>query len=343
MGLGDITETAVKSAIAEYDAIGVKAFRSKYGVGPASNYVLVHDDNKYDAGAIACAAHGSLAGSPPLRPAEFISGDAGVVLRLRQLGFRVFPIQPPAWVRDEVILACDLVAENGWKYMDANDARVLELSALLQRLPFHAIELRGDKFRNPNGVALITSGIATHHPEYANAPTHVGALFKVVLREFLDEPDRMHAVADAIRQAIANETLVEQLAVPFEGEDAGAVEGRLLQRQHFIRERDRTLRRKKIAEFSNRHGSVWCEVCRFDFELVYGPRGHGTCHHYMEVHHVLPLHVSGQTKTALRDLILLCANCHRMVHLSVPWLTPEGLRKIVAENQTRDHSIPGDI
>jgi 5-methylcytosine-specific restriction protein A len=67
-------------------------------------------------------------------------------------------------------------------------------------------------------------------------------------------------------------------------------------------------------------------VCAFDFEAAYGGRGR----EYIEVHHTLPLHASGETKTKLSDLVLLCANCHRMVHRSAPWLTPDALRALLA-------------
>ncbi|MFF2390980.1 HNH endonuclease [Nocardia sp. NPDC058114] len=67
------------------------------------------------------------------------------------------------------------------------------------------------------------------------------------------------------------------------------------------------------------------KICEFDFETVYGERG--SC--YTECHHVTPLHVSGATETRTSDLILLCANCHRMIHRKSPWLTPDQLRALV--------------
>lgn len=45
------------------------------------------------------------------------------------------------------------------------------------------------------------------------------------------------------------------------------------------------------------------EVCGFDFGYVYGERGEG----YIEVHHVRPLHISGETETRLDNLALLYA------------------------------------
>ena len=56
-----------------------------------------------------------------------------------------------------------------------------------------------------------------------------------------------------------------------------------------------------------------CQVCSFDFELIYGKWGK----EYAEVHHIKPL--SGlkgekQETNPKTDLAVLCANCHRMVH-----------------------------
>ncbi|MCV7223643.1 HNH endonuclease [Mycolicibacterium elephantis] len=327
MALADLTAAAVNAAIDEYDEVGRDAFLVKYGFGPAKDYFVIRDGKQYDSKAIAGAAHSYLPGGQPLHADEFSGGEATVVRQLRQLGFHVPPKRSPPWVRDEVILACDLVAQNAWQYMTAEDPRVIELSALLQRLPFHPIEVRSDTFRNPNGVARKTVDIATHHPDYTGQPTKGGAIDEEVLQEFLDDPAYMHGIAEELRRAIANDS-VEQLVTPIDEEDDEAHEGRLLQRRHFVRERDKNLRRKKIADFLKKHPRVGCEVCGFDFEAIYGERGR----EYIEVHHTLPLHASGETKTKLSDLILLCANCHRMVHRSAPWLTPDELRGLLDQS-----------
>ena len=108
-------------------------------------------------------------------------------------------------------------------------------------------------------------------------------------------------------------------------EDTGSREGRLLKHWHYARERDRALRTRKINRFFKDNGCVFCEICLFDFEKVYGPRGAM----FAECHHVVPLHTSGDTTTKLEDLILLCSNCHRMIHRKSPWLTPDELRTLV--------------
>ena len=52
-------------------------------------------------------------------------------------------------------------------------------------------------------------------------------------------------------------------------------------------------------------------------------RGRG----FIECHHVKALHTLAEAQTTrLDDLVLLCSNCHRMVHARRPWLTAGDLR-----------------
>ena len=41
------------------------------------------------------------------------------------------------------------------------------------------------------------------------------------------------------------------------------------------------------------------------------------------------LHVGGQKARNIRDLALLCSNCHRMIHTKPPWPTPAELRELI--------------
>lgn len=230
----------------------------------------------------------------------------------------------PSWVRDELILACDLVARNGWRYIPAEDSRVVELSKLLQLLPIHPKTRRSPKFRNPNGVERKTVDIMTWHPAYKGRRTNGGELTKEVLREFLDYPERMALAAESLRAGIVGGEFDDLPPGPYE-DDECAPEGRLLERRYFVRERNPRLRRKKIDSVIAERDCLECEVCGFDFERTYGKRGA----RYAECHHVVPLHSSGPTTTRLRDLVILCANCHRMIHRGRRWLSPAELREIV--------------
>jgi 5-methylcytosine-specific restriction protein A len=230
----------------------------------------------------------------------------------------------PDWAWDEIVLACDLVARNGWRWLPAEDLQVIELSQLLQKMSIHPIEVRGDKFRNPNGVGRKTADLATNHPGYPGKPTNGGRLDKEVIREFIDDFDVMHLLAESIRASVADGEPEDFPGdVGYDGESE--MEGRYLLRWHAYRERNPSLRRKKISSVLATGGSLTCEVCKFDFSEFYGDRGRG----YIECHHIEPLHVGGERARKLSELALLCSNCHRMIHTKPPWPTPEELREVI--------------
>ena len=228
------------------------------------------------------------------------------------------------WEWEEIVLACDLVAQNGWHQLDASDSRVRELSGLLQRMSMHPLEDRLPSFRNAAGVARKTYNIATVHPDYVGPPSNGNKLDKRVLDEFLDDPEQMQRYAQSLRQAAERDELgnVSQLV----GDEYESVlEGRYLLRLHRVRERKPALREKKIRSVQARGDVLACEACGFDFGQTYGDRGQG----FIECHHVEPLHQTGERATTIRDLALLCSNCHRMIHRKPPWPTPAQLRDII--------------
>jgi len=234
------------------------------------------------------------------------------------------------WEREELILACDLVAENGWRQLSVSDPRVADLSKLLQRLPLHAPSQRRPNFRNANSVARKTADIATNRPGYAGRPTKGGRPTRRVIAEFIANPAVMHGVATALRQAEAAGEFV-QLQTPVIDEHDAASEGRLLIRRHVVYERNLALRNRKLAAVRRADLPLACEACAFDFGQTYGERGNG----YIECHHILPLHMAGQSSTRLADLALLCANCHRIIHARSPWITPTQLAELIHQQRIK--------
>lgn len=89
-------------------------------------------------------------------------------------------------------------------------------------------------------------------------------------------------------------------------------------RRSFVlhRRREAKLRRKKImaSKYENR-GALVCEVpnCGFDFKARYGAIGEDFAH----VHHLTPLSESAPEGrlASLKDLAIVCANCHAMIHV----------------------------
>lgn len=80
---------------------------------------------------------------------------------------------------------------------------------------------------------------------------------------------------------------------------------------HRYRERNTKITEQKKRQFKLKNGALFCENCDFDFEKEFGFLGMD----FIEVHHIKPLHLlTEHSLTKLEDLMLLCSNCHRMIH-----------------------------
>ena len=101
-------------------------------------------------------------------------------------------------------------------------------------------------------------------------------------------------------------------------------EGKTRWRFVLHRKREAELRRAKIVEAMSA-GKLVCEVlnCGFDFEECYGPLGSG----YAQAHHKIPLKKAPPEgrKIFLKDLAVVCANCHVMIHRGGECRPLEGL------------------
>jgi 5-methylcytosine-specific restriction endonuclease McrA len=99
------------------------------------------------------------------------------------------------------------------------------------------------------------------------------------------------------------------------------------------RARDPTVR----ADAFRIHG-YRCQICTFDFGEVYGKWGE----EFAEVHHRVPLGgnaSSERTTNPETDLVVLCANCHRMAHRKEGiLLTVEELRRKINVEGVRSWS-----
>ncbi len=107
-------------------------------------------------------------------------------------------------------------------------------------------------------------------------------------------------------------------------------EGRTKLVNHVRIERSRSAALVKDAKKAHKalHGRLFCEACGFEFEGRYGKRGRD----YIEAHHRVPiskLDTTKLTKITRKDLALVCANCHRMLHRT-PWISVEELRAVLS-------------
>jgi len=54
----------------------------------------------------------------------------------------------------------------------------------------------------------------------------------------------------------------------------------------------------------------------------------------LDVHHLHPLENGGERLTALTDVAVLCANCHRLAHTTTPPVPIDSLKIMLAESPT---------
>ncbi len=163
-------------------------------------------------------------------------------------------------------------------------------------------------------------------PEYQGVGLKAGGkIEETVWNEFAQDRPRLRVVAEGIRAAATLPPL-EWTMAPDSSDLDEAAEGRVLTRLHKIRERNHDIVERKKAKVLQETGCLACEVCSFDFTDRYGDLGHG----FIECHHILPLSVLRPSqKTRLTDLALVCANCHRMLHRGLKWLSVGELQALL--------------
>ena len=111
-------------------------------------------------------------------------------------------------------------------------------------------------------------------------------------------------------------------------------EGRALFRLHRKLERDsRVAKMAKNAQL-RQHGELICAGCGFSFFKIYGTLGLG----YIEAHHTVPISKLRGRPTRLRDIALVCSNCHRMLHRSPMLLTIQELRRRIRHARSKNRS-----
>jgi 5-methylcytosine-specific restriction endonuclease McrA len=105
-------------------------------------------------------------------------------------------------------------------------------------------------------------------------------------------------------------------------------ENRRKVRMHLTRERS-----ERLARAAKERDGYVCQVCGFHFAERYGDIGRG----YAEAHHKVWLSsLTKQKKNRPQDLVTVCANCHRMLHLMDGRPSDVGkLRKMYQSHRTR--------
>jgi 5-methylcytosine-specific restriction protein A len=233
----------------------------------------------------------------------------------------------PSWNEDEIILALDLYFALEWNEMEPTCEKVITLSKLL-----NAIHLaignsgKGQNYRNPNGVSMKLQNFKALDPRYQGKGLGRGSkLDQEVFQRFQNDQPDLRKQASQIRELLSSNQMLELVKPINEDDWTGDPEGGIIYRLHKTRERSGILAQKKRSQVLAATGKLECEVCSFDFKSTYGDLGNEFC----EVHHRTPLsQLSGETKTQLEDLAVVCSNCHRMLH-RMKEMSMDGLRELI--------------
>ena len=165
---------------------------------------------------------------------------------------------------------------------------------------------------SPNNVVRTSQPIPIHK-EVFNTRN-----YRITTPTVLDQTafDALYSLAEA-----EDDVLIDY------ADDTEFPEGGEVERKHKARERNQALIKRAKDKFKQKHGRLYCQVCRFDFSLKYGEVGND----FIEAHHTVPI-TSGEIKTKVKDIAMVCSNCHKMLHRKRPWLKMKQLKKLIDQN-----------
>jgi 5-methylcytosine-specific restriction protein A len=338
--INDLTSRdAVKAAIEECDRLGRDNFLALYGFGRSITYPLIFKGREYDSKAIAGVAYGKQFGTP-MRASEFSGGVEGALPPLLKLGFKVRGSEKtntrgpanegstknPKWSRDELMLALHLYLHNRKSPPSKTSPQVAELSELLGKMSKYSNV--SETYRNPTGVYMKMMNFRSLDPQFTTEGkkglTRRNGDELIVWTLYADRLDYLDKLAAGIKAAVDYD--IEDTGISNEDEIdiEDCEEGRVLTRMHRYRERNRKLVAEFKRKYRKKHGKLECAGCDLDFATKYG----AIADRLIDVHHTKPVHtLQPGDKTSVKDLVLLCASCHRAVHGQRRWLSIPELRK----------------
>ena len=235
------------------------------------------------------------------------------------------PRKQPAWTKDECILALDLYFRLEPARLSPDDPAVVELSNLLRRLPHHLD--RGDPtlFRNPNGVQMTLLNF--RYLDTGRGLSAVSRMARDVYNQFRNDRNRLHRIARTIREIIPRISHEDLLRLNVLKGGASIPEGETLLAMHLLSEEvsqsDKELCKMRAIL---RDGCLQCEVCGFAPLESFGPLGEVV----IEYHNTLPvLQIPRRFRRGADRLVVVCANCHRVLHSMGMDVSVQQLREMV--------------
>lgn len=117
----------------------------------------------------------------------------------------------PDWVREEVILALDVYFRIDVVRSSPTTPEIVELSELLNRLPFHQGKVANSSFRNPAGVHMILCNFLALDPNYPGSGLNRGSkLQKEVWSDFCENVSALSSAAHGIRKTYGGANVIKE-------------------------------------------------------------------------------------------------------------------------------------
>ncbi|NEQ96998.1 MAG: hypothetical protein F6K30_09770 [Cyanothece sp. SIO2G6] len=241
------------------------------------------------------------------------------------------PEQDPPWVRDELILILNLYFQHSQDNLTQNHPKIIEVSEILNSLSIHPESSDQATLRSPGDIYMQLRNFQRFelNDEQSELKSSNSLEEKIWIELSVNKENLNNLAKLIITSGYLNSPQVNVV-----DEEEEFPEGKIAYREHRRRERNRKLVKKAKQARKSRDGYLRCEVCNFDFHKAYGDVGED----YIECHHTKPVsQLKPHDKTTIRDLALVCANCHRMLHRKRPWLHPLELKEIIRQVQSSSH------
>lgn len=209
------------------------------------------------------------------------------------------------WTRDEVILGLDVLFSTQSKGLSVESDSIIELSKLLNELPIIPESERDETFRNPAGVRrqLLTFEWGLRKNK---KPVHVGQVFYTVFEDFNQDIETIKKISSSI---IKNKKTIKKIGFSSIDRASFFYEGMLLFNVHRYIEQRQGLRFSKKVER--------CNLCSISPRSVYAIDEDAS---FLEPHLLVPPEeMEPEMRLTEKDFIILCPNCHKVLHQLRPW------------------------
>lgn len=172
------------------------------------------------------------------------------------------------------------------------------------------------KVRNLKSHDTLTS---QGYAKYSERKYHITDLGRAYLKSNLDAINYLFSTGfdyNDVRRSL-NEIQNKKIKIIHPYEEILIIEEGLAQKSLTTKYKRSSLLRKKAIEQFTHDGVLKCDCCDFEFSKFYGHSYGVNC---IEIHHIHPIfQYEGKTvektiEEALKNLMPVCPNCHRVIH-----------------------------